>query len=170
MNYTIPALIKKTITFRRLASKNVTSYEVYATYKDSNYTSGLRTELLDVIKNPYHPKPILTTIELEYNNNATWELPNDAFLDRDHKFRLFLQKTFEEDYMVLPTVCYSFNRITKLITLDTVMKDYEIGDKVKLEYYKDIITKEYSVVDDCTISILPVFREDYNYGTHNVII
>lgn len=170
MNYIIPALITKKISFRRLASKNVVAYEVYGTFKDVSYTSGLRTELLGTIENPYYPSPILTKIELRYNDNATWKIPIDAFLDRDHQFRLYLKKSYEPDFMILPTIAYSYNRRTKLITLDTVMKDYEIGDEIILEYYKDIIVKEYVVVDDCTISIKPVFKDDYNYGTHNVII
>ena len=170
MNYTIPVLIKKKITFRRLASKNVIAYKVYGIFKDSNYASGLRNELLDVIENPYYPNPILTEIELEYNDNATWKLPDDAFLDKDHQFRMFMQKTYEPDYMVLPSIAFSYNRLTKLITLDIVMKDYDVGDKIKLEYYKDVIIKEYVVADDCTINITPVFKDDYNYGTHNIIM
>lgn len=170
MNYTLPSLMTKKITFRRLASKNVVAYQVYGTFKDSNYASGLRTDLLDTIENPYYPNPVLTEIELEYNDNATWQLPDDAFLDRDHQFRLFLQKAYEPDYMVLPSIAFSYNRITRMITLDTAMKDYDVGDRVKLEYYKDIIVKEYAVVDDCTISITPIFKEDYNYGTHNIIM
>lgn len=170
MNYTLPAIIKKKITFRRLSSKNVIEYKVYGTFKDSNYSSGLRTELLDTIKNPYYPNPVLTEIELEYNDNATWRLPDDAFLDRDHQFRIFMKKTYESDYMVLPSIAFSYNRLNKLITLDVAMKDYDVGDKIKLEYYKDVIVKEYAVVDDCTINITPVFKDDYNYGTHNIIM
>ena len=170
MNYTLPALITKKITFRRLASKNVVAYQVHGTFKDSNYASGLRHELLDTITNPYCPNPILTEIPLGYNDNATWKLPDDAFLDRDHQFRMFLKKTYEPDFMVLPSIAFSYNRLTKLITLDTAMKDYELGDEVKLEYYKDVIVKEYAVVDDCTISITPIFKDDYNYGTHNIIM
>ena len=67
----IPVALEKTISFRRLKAKNVLGYEVYATYKDNNYASGIRNELLDTIENPEYPNPILTEIELPYNENAT---------------------------------------------------------------------------------------------------
>ena len=159
--YIIPAILEKTITFRRLSSKNVVAYEVYATY---NNQQNLRTELLDTIPNPSYPSPVLTEIELPYNENATWQLPHDAFLDRDHQFRLYLNG------FILSNMCYNYNRIQKLISLDIVMKKYEIGDKLVLKYYKDIITKKYAVTDDCKITIKPIFRDGYEYGFHNVII
>lgn len=162
-DYTFAAMQTKTITFKRLTSKNIKAYEIYATYKDDKFTSGLRTELMDTIENPVIPNPVLIKIELPYNDNATWKLPDDAYLDRDHQFRLFLND------FILSSMYYSYNRITKLITLDTVAKKYELGDKVHMEYYKDIITKTYVVEQDCTITIKPVFVESYTYGTHNVI-
>jgi hypothetical protein len=164
MNYIIPAFLKKTISFRRLTSKNVLAYEVYATYKDDTYTSGVKTELLDTIENPIIPNPITKRIELLYNDNATWELPYDAYLDRDHQFRLYLND------FILSSMCYNYNRLSKLITLDTVMKEYTNNDKLELEYYQDIITKEYMLDKNCEITVKPVFTDSYTYGYHNVII
>ena len=164
MDYTFNALLKKTVSFRRLTAKNVLSYEIYATYKDDTYESGMRTELLDTIENPIEPNPILKRIELEYNDNATWALPYDAFLDRDHKFRLYLN-----DFIV-SSMCYSFNRLSKLITLDTVMMKYQIGDKLEMEYYQDIITKDYMLENNCDITVKPIFKDSYTYGYHNIII
>jgi hypothetical protein len=164
MNFIIPALLKKRISFRRLTAKNVLAYEVYATYKDDRYESGVRTELLDTIKNPVIPNPIIKRIELKYNDDATWQLPHDAYLDRDHQFRLYLNE------FILSSMCYKFNRVNKLITLDTVMKNYTVNDKIEMEYYQDIITKEYMLEQDCEIQIKPIFTESYSYGNHNVII
>lgn len=164
MEYIVPALLKKTITFRRLTAKNVIAYEVYATYKDNTYESGLRTELLDTIENPVVPNPTIKRIELNYNTNATWELPYDAFLDRDHQFRLYLNE------VILSSMCYKFNRLSKLITLDTQIKSYTINDKIEMEYYEDIITKSYMLEENCEISIKPIFIESYTYGYHNIIV
>lgn len=164
MDYIVPALLKKTITFRRLTSKNVLAYEVYATYKDNNNTSGIRTELLDTIENPTVPQPTVKRITLQYNENATWELPYDAYLDRDHQFRLYLNG------FIVSSMCYKFNRLTKLITFDTVMKSYTVNDTMEMEYYLDIITKDYMLEEDCELSIKPIFTDTYTYGNHNVII
>lgn len=164
MEYVVPALLKKTITFRRLPSKNVLAYEVYATYKDNNYASGVRTDLLDVIENPIVPNPVVKRITLPYNDNATWQLPYDAYLDRDHQFRLYLNDC------IVSSMCYKYNRITKLVTFDTVMKLYTVNDIMEMEYYLDIITKDYMLENDCEISIKPVFTDTYTYGNHNVII
>lgn len=156
-------LVKK-ISFRRLKARNVTGYEIYAKYRDDTYASGIRTELLDVIPNPSEPSTVLKTITLESNENYTWKLPEDAYLDRDHQFRLFCNG------FILNTMYYSFNRLTKLITLDTVMKTYSISDVITMQYYQDIITKEYMLTEDCQIQVKPVFSESYSYGNHNVII
>lgn len=164
MEYIIPALLNKTITFRRLTAKNVLAYEVYATYKDDRYESGIRTELLDTIENPVMPNPIVKRIELKYNDNATWSLPYDAYLDRDHQFRLYLNG------FIVSSMCYKFNRLSKLITLDTMMKKYTVNDKIEMEYYQDIITKSYMLEQDCEIHIKPIFTESYTYGYHNVIM
>ena len=163
MNYIIPALLKKTITFRRLSSKNVLRYEIYATYKDDEYGSSIKTELLDTIENPIIPNPITKKILLEYNNNFTWKLPDDAYLDKDHQFRLYINDN------LLITLKYRFNRITKLITIDNSVR-YTPDDKMELEYYQDIITKDYSLENDCRITVNPVFKDNYTYGFHNVIM
>lgn len=163
-NYDFTALLKKKITFQRLSAKNVLRYEIYATYKDESYDSGKRTELLDIIENPKYPNPIIKKIELGYDEDATWELPHDAYLDRDHQFRLYLND------FILTHLCYSYNKITKKFSLDTVMKKYSFGDKVELEYYQDLIIKEYMVEENCQISVKPIFTDSYAYGFHNVII
>ena len=104
MNF-IPALLKKTITFQRLPAKNVIAYEIYAKIPDSNYDSGIRNELLEVFDNPLEPEPRVKRIELGYNKDATWKLPNDAFLDRDHQFRLYIND------VIVSSLCYNYNRI-----------------------------------------------------------
>jgi hypothetical protein len=162
--YLFPAMLEKTISFRRLTAKNVVAYEIYATYKDNNYSSGVRNELLDTIKNPEFPQPVLTEIELQYNDNATWKLPDDALLDRDYHFKLYLND------FILSSMYYSYNRITKLITLDTNIQPYNVNDKLTMKYYKDIITKRYAFVEDCQLSVKPVFKDGYNYGDHNIIV
>ena len=43
MNF-IPALLKKTITFRRLTAKNIIAYEIYAIFPDSYYVLRARTK------------------------------------------------------------------------------------------------------------------------------
>ena len=83
MDYIIPASIKKTIRFPRLTSKNVLSYEIYTKTVDDTYNSGIRTDLIDTIQNPIIPSPVKAEIELEYSNNATWNLPNNIYMDRD---------------------------------------------------------------------------------------
>ena len=164
MNYIVPALLKKTITFKRMPIKNVLSYEVYATYKDSTKLSGLRTELLDIIQNPVKPNPVIKRITLPYNDNATWKLPQDAYLDVDYQFRLFINEN------LLISLNYSFNRLTKLITLNTKINEYKLGDKIEMEYYQDIIIKDYALTEDCEITIKPIFKDSYTYGSHNVIV
>lgn len=164
MEYIVPALLKKTITFQRLKAKNVVAYEVYATYKDDKYESGIRTELLDTIENPIIPNPVIKRIELNYNDNATWELPYNAYLDRDHQFKLYLNDS------IVSSMCYKFNRLSKLITLDTIIKKYTVNDKMEMEYYEDIITMDYMLEENCEISIKPIFTESYTYGYHNIII
>lgn len=162
--YIIPNLIKKTITFRRLSNKNVLEYKIYGTFKDDTYSNGIRCDLLDTIKNPSLPSPCMIRIKLPYNDNATWKLPEDAYLDRDYQFRLYL------DGFILSSMAYAYNRVTKLITLDTVMKEYNVNSKLEMEYYRDVITKSYVLENDCQITVKPIFAETYSFGTHNIII
>ena len=163
MNF-IPALLKKTITFRRLTAKNVTAYEIYAKFPDNNYDSGVRTELLERFDNPVEPNQCIKRITLDYNEDATWELPYDAYLDRDHQFRLYLNG------FILGTMAYKYNRVHKLISLDKVMKKYESTDKLSLEFYQDLITRSYMLETDCQIYVKPIFTDSYTYGYHNIII
>ena len=163
MNF-IPTLLKKTITFKRLGSKNVIAYEIYAKFPDNTYDSGVRNELLERFDNPIEPNPCIKRIVLKYNQDATWELPNDAYLDRDHQFRLYLND------FILGTMTYKYNRVHKLISLDTVMKKYESTDKLELEYYQDLITRSYMLETDCQIYVKPIFTDSYTYGYHNIII
>ena len=153
MNF-IPALLKKTITFRRLTAKNVIAYEIYAKFPDSNYDSGVRTELLERFDNPVEPNPCIKRIILNYNEDATWELPYDAYLNG----------------FILGTMSYKYNRVHKLISLDTIMKKYESSDKIELEYYQDLITRSYMLESNCEIYVKPIFTDSYTYGYHNIII
>ena len=163
MNF-IPAELKKTITFRRLTAKNVIAYEIYAKFKDDTYDSGIRNELLEKFDNPVEPNPQIKRITLEYNQDATWKLPHDAYLDRDHQFRLYMNN------FILSTMAYKYNRIHKLISLDTVMKKYEPTDILELEYYQDLITRSYVLESNCEIFVKPIFTDSYTYGYHNIII
>ena len=147
MNF-IPALLKKTITFQRLPAKNVIAYEIYAKIPDSNYDSGIRNELLEVFD----------------NKDATWKLPDDTYIDRDHQFRLYLND------FILGNMAYTYNRVNKLISMDIVMKNYTPNDKVELEYYQDLITRSYMLEKNCQIYVKPIFTDSYTYGYHNVII
>ena len=161
----ITALLKKKITFQRLSEKNVIGYEIWGMFKDDTYDSGIRNDLLEIIDNPSEPNPVIKRISLEGNENATWKLPNDAFLDRDHQFRLYIND------VIVSSLCYNYNRISRLITLDTVLREYSLSDdKVELEYYQDLIIKEYMLEDNCEIFVKPVFTQSYTYGDHNVIM
>ena len=157
-------IIKKKIHFRRLPIKDVKQYEIYAIYKDSTYTSGTRTELIEVIDNPVQPNASLTSVDLEYNDDATWDLPRDAYLDRDHQFYLYLND------FIINSIYYTYNRITRKITLDTFAKTYVPGDTMRLEYYQDIIERLYTLEEDCEIFVKPIFVSSHSYGTHNIII
>lgn len=172
---TIPTLeqvvqldLQKSITFRRLPLKHVTGYEIYGEFVDTTYTSGVRRELLERFDNPAVPDISEVTIDLPYSQNATWKLPDDAYLDRDHIFYLTL--TNGDITERLGSMFIAFNRITRLITLDTVAKDYDANSRVKLTYFQDLITRTYSLVDDCKILVKPVFADNYTYGFHNIII
>lgn len=164
MSYIVPALLKKNITFRRLPNKACLRYEIYGNFPDSEYASGIRTELLEILENPVEPSPCIKRVSLEQVEAPTWELPEEAYLDRDHRFRLF------QDGFVVPSMAYSFNKITRKITLDNTMRHYDVSNIMELEYYRDIITRSYTLEENCTITVKPIFSQNYAYGDHNVII
>ncbi len=160
--------LRKTITFKRLPLKHVSGYKIYGEFKDSNYTSGVRRELIETIDNPPVPNVKEKTIDLPYNQDATWKLPDDAYLDRDHSF--YMRLTNGQLTEQLGSMYLAFNRITKLITLDTVAKDYNESSKVQLTYFQDLIARTYICNADCKILVVPIFVDSYTYGSHNVII
>jgi hypothetical protein len=163
-SYLLPALLTKKITFKRLTNKHVKGYEIYGLFADPNYSSGIREELLDYIINPSEPNVEKTVIELEYNDNATWQLPKDLYTDRDHKFQFFIND------FILSTLYFQYNKYNRLLTIDTNLKPITINDTFRLEYYRDMITKTYPLEQDCSIKIKPIFTDTYAYGTHNIII
>lgn len=164
MSYLLPALLKKTITFKRLNNKHVKGYEIYGLFPDNNYSSGIREELLDSFDNPSEPNVERTSIKLEYNDNATWELPKDLYTDRDHKFKLYINDA------IVTTLYYQYNKYNRMLTIDTNLKPIDISDTFTLEYYRDMITKTYELEENCTIKVKPIFADTYTYGNHNVII
>ena len=163
-NVIIPAMLKKEISFIRLSSKNCSHYEIYAQYEDSNYASGTRTELLDTVENPTKPNPVLTRIPLEPVVHPTWELPKDIYMDADHKFYIY-----QNDILINP-MCFKYNRITRLVTMDEKMNSYSLNDKMEIQYYRDIIELSYVLEHDCTIKIKPIFKQTATFGDHNIII
>ena len=162
--YIIPALLKKNISFRRLPRNACSMYEIYAEYEDATQASGVRTELIDTISNPSEPSPVIKRISLEHEKEPTWMLPDDAFYDRDHHFRLF------QNGHALPTIYYNYNRVTKLFSLDEQIMPYQVSDEMELEYYVDVIEKSYQFEEGCKIIVRPVFSGNYDYGDHNIII
>ena len=164
MDYLIPGTLVKEISFRRLPYKDVQAYEIYGVFHDDNYASGLRTDLLETIDNPVMPNTYLKRITLSYTSNATWKLPSDAYLDRDHRFRLYFNN------ILISTMFYAYNHLNHFITLDTSARTYTNTDTLELEYYQDLIKTSVPVDADCNIKIKPIFRESYSYGSHNVII
>lgn len=162
--YIIPALITKTISFKRLDNKNVIGYKIYGLFKDNKYESGIREELLDEFDNPSEPNSTLTSKTYEFNKNYTWELPNDMYLDRDHRFKVFVND------FILSSMYYEYNKYNKIITINKNLKVLDPNDVIRIDYFKDIIIKTYSLEQNCDIRIKPIFRETYTYGTHNVVI
>lgn len=160
----IPSILRKNITFRRLPTKACSGYEIYGEFKDSTAASGKRLELLDKFQNPSEPSPVTKRITLSQEKEPTWMLPWDAFLDRNHKFRLFLNNA------ALPNLYYNYNRATRLFTIDEQLQEYVPSDTVELEYYVDVIQRSYQLEEDCRIIIRPTFSQDYGFGDHNVIM
>lgn len=157
-------LIQKEITFKRMSNRHVKGYEIYGLFPDENYTSGIRKVLLDYIKNPGHPNVDMSSKELEYNKNYTWKLPEDMFLDRDHKFKIFINNT------IVNPLYFQYNKYSRLVTIDKNLKPIDINDKIRVDYFRDMITKTYSLDEDCTIQVVPIYADSYTYGNHNVII
>ncbi len=162
--FVLPSLLKKTITFKRLNNKNVYGYEIYGLFKDDNYASGIREELLDSFENLSEPNTSLTDIILEFNQKYTWQLPEDIYIDRDHKFKIYINNA------IVSTLYYQYNKYNKMLTIDKNLKTINAGDTIKLQYFKDTITKTYMLEQDCQIKVKPIFRQTYSYGTHNIII
>lgn len=160
----LPALLTKTITFKRLDSRHVKGYEVYGLFADTNYTSGIREELIDAFDNPSEPNVERTSVNLEYNDNYTWELPKDLYTDRDHKFKVFINDA------ILSTLYYQYNKYNRMLTIDKNLKPLSSNDVIRLEYHRDMITKTYPLESNCQIRIKPIFADTYTYGNHNVII
>ena len=160
----LPALFSKKITFKRITSRHVKGYKIYGLFKDSTAVSGIRKEELDFIDNPDKPDSEKNTVTLEYNDNATWELPKDMYSDRDHKFKLFIN-----DCIVNP-LYYQYNKYNRLLTIDTNLKPINLNDEIKLEYFMDVITRKYSAAENFEVEVVPVFNDTYTLGMHNVII
>ena len=164
MDYIIPASIKKTIKFPRLSSKNVLSYEIYTKTVDDTYDSGIRIDLIDTIQNPNIPSPVQDTMDLEYSNNATWNLPNNIYMDRDHDIIILV------DDIQISKLYYTVNKPAKLFTINTNKITINSDTKVKIIYYQDIIEKSYMVEQDCEVFVKPIIIDSYHYGQHNVIL
>ena len=172
---------KKIIRFRRLNNRHIAGYMIYGVFKDSSYQSGIRTEsmLKDVngndlmYKNPELPcldPDEIKRIDLEWNTEVTWKLPDDAFYDKDHRFTLYMNNA------PLPRLYYDYNKITRTFTINTTLKACSQLDKFELEYFRDYIKVELFLdssdvnSDPDSIIIKPVFRHGYRYGYHNIII
>lgn len=162
--YTLPIQIKKTISFPRLTSKNVLCYEIYAKFKDNTYTSGIRTELLDTIKNLIIPSPIEKEMDYEYSKNYTYQLPKNIYMDKDHKIRVFV------DGILISSLWYTVNKYAKIFTINTNKIEINTNTKVSIKYYEDIISKDYFLDEECELFVKPIFTESYHYGDHNIIL
>lgn len=164
MDHFITALIKKTVYFKRLKSKNIKSYKIYTKTVDTNYTSGIKTELIDEIENPVIPSPVTSRKVLGYSPNFTWQLPDDIYIDQDHPFRILVND------IAISSLHYTLNRLTNLVTINTNIIKIDLNTVVEIEYFKDIIIKSYMVEKDCELIVEPIFRDTHNYGKHNVIV
>lgn len=164
MDYIIPASIKKTIRFPRLTSKNVLSYKIYTKTVDDTYNSGIRIDLIDTIQNPNIPSPVKDKIDLDYSINATWNLPKNIYMDRDHDIIVLI------DDIQISKLYYTINKQAKIFTINTNKITITPDTKVSIIYYQDIIEKSYMFDEDCEIFIEPVIVESHHYGQHNIIL
>lgn len=164
MDYIIPTSIKKTIRFPRLTSKNVLNYEIYTKTIDDTYSSGIRIDLIDTIQNPNIPSPAKNQIDLEYSNNATWNLPKNIYMDRDHDIIILV------DGIQISKLYYTINKAAKIFTINTNQITINTDTKVSIIYYQDIIEKSYMVEQDCEIFVKPIIKDSYHYGQHNIIL
>lgn len=162
--YTLPLQIKKKITFPRLPYRHVSHYEVWGHFKDPSYASGIRNELLEEIKNPKFFTLEEYEVSYDYDISNTYQLPAGIFMDREHKIKVYV------DGMLISSLWYTINRRTLMFTINKNKVSMNTDTKIMVKYYKDVITKEYALDKDCTVSVKPVFLPSYHYGDHNVIL
>lgn len=86
------------------------------------------------------------------------------FLDRDHRFKVYVNNA------VISSLYYQYNKFSKLLTINKNLKELSSNDKIRIDYYRDMITKTYILEQNCSIKIKPIFKDTYTYGTHNIII
>ena len=102
-------------------------------------------------------------IELEYSNNATWNLPNNIYMDRDHDIIILVND------IQISKLYYTINKSAKIFTINTNKITINSDTKVKIIYYQDIIEKSYMVEQDCEVFVKPIIIDSYHYGQHNII-
>lgn len=155
-------LLKRTVTFVKMDYSRVKGYQVLTT--DPSGTIQSETKLLEEIENPIIPDTDIKKIKLEYNDKLTWKLPEDIFMDIDHKFNLYIN-----GFIVSP-IYYNHNRNTNLVTINTKIQPVDPSDEIILEYYRNVISRTYLLEDDLKIIIKPIYRKHVQYGGHNVIV
>lgn len=160
----VPAELIKKIKFVRLPTNICSGYNVYGIFQDPGYSSGIRRDLLDRIENPGTPSVEIVSIVLKSTGEPTWTLPEEAFLGREHPFRLKMNNAY------LSSMYYSYNKVNRLISVDTELIKWNYGDKMELEYYRDVINARYTVSADCEIIVQPIFISSASVGDHNVIL
>ena len=155
-------LIKRTITFLRMDYSRVKGYRILSA--DPSGVIQSETKLLEEIDNPVVPDTNIKKIKLDYNDKITWKLPEDIYMDQDHRFSIFING------FILPPINYSHNRITNLITINEKIQPVEPTDEIFLEYYRNVISRSYLLEDDIKIIVKPIYRDSVQYGGHNMIV
>lgn len=157
-------IITKNYSFIRMPYTECDEYAIYVEYVDQDLRK--QREFVKCIPNKPEPDIETRTVPLEYNIDLTWTLPDDVYMDKDHRIVLY-----KNGFMLNPFV-YDYNRVSNMLTINQSMEAVEMGDEITMTYYRDVIRGSILLAEYQTDARLIIKPHLINgrVGRHQIIV
>lgn len=153
----INVVSENVISFRRISKEICDGYRIIV---KENVDGVIKEYVLDEIENPKAPITVKEAVELEYNEELKWQLPDDVVATGSDSISVWL------NHVQLTTVQYTLSAKHKLLYLHSQATP---DDLIEVEYEVDRITYTHNTSNICEYSVVPIFKRTHSIGRHTVL-
>lgn len=146
----------RTIEFNKIDKNYVLEYELKVI---NNHTQEVISS--EIIPNE-NDGPTLHSKQLQYNLNNIYYIDSHIYYSDFYSIEVYV------DDKIINNINIEYNSLKKSFYLKNI-ENLNANSKIVVKFYKNLITKEVEVPENCKVVVTPILYKKHYVGNHNVL-